>query len=704
MNPEEAEREMERLAVELERHNRIYYVEGESEISDLDYDKMFRDLELLEQRFPEFASPSSPTKRVGGEPIDGFEQREHEISMLSIDDVFSEEELADFFARLQKNLETEIVPVTIEPKIDGVAVALHYRNGELDYAITRGDGSVGDVITENVKTIRTIPLKLADDAPAWLEVRGEIFMRTDRFAKLNESRQEAGLPAFKNPRNATAGALKLLDSREVAKRPLDFIAHGLGGHEGITFESVESFHKVLRHHGIPANEPIWEASSFEGTLKAVQELDEKRHALAYGTDGAVIKVNAMVDQTRLGTTSRAPRWAAAFKYPPEQVETVLREITVQVGRTGTMTPVAELDPVLVSGTTVRRATLHNQDEIDRKDVRIGDTVLIEKAGEIIPAVVKVILKKRKADAVPFDLFAAIDGKCPSCDTEIVKPEGFVAWKCLNPACPAKAANQVRQFVSRKALDIDGVGSIVAEKLVEREMVVSPLDLFSLTEAQLAPMNLGTEEDPRILGPKNAAKIVTALEKARKAPLHRWLFGMGISQVGESAARELARLHQNFKEISESAILSELRTFQTGQRKEDSETLAPFEIASEVGPTVAGSVLDYFAIQSGQAFLDRLKELGIDPVADNYAPERPAVEEGEETAIAGKTFVITGTLSAPRGDFKERILALGGKVAGSVSGKTDYLLAGESAGSKLTKAESLGVEVLSEEAFEALAVS
>ncbi|MDF1823736.1 MAG: NAD-dependent DNA ligase LigA [Verrucomicrobiales bacterium] len=704
MSPEEAKGEMLRLAIEIERHNRIYYVEGDSEISDLEYDGMFRDLELLEQRFPEFATPDSPTKRVGGEPVDGFEQRAHAVPMLSIDDVFSEEELAEFFARLQKNLGNEKIPVTIEPKIDGVAVALHYRNGLLDYAVTRGDGRVGDVITGNVRTIRSIPLKLADDAPTWLEVRGEIFMRTDRFAKLNESRQEAGLPAFKNPRNATAGALKLLDSREVAKRPLDFIAHGLGGHEGVDFESVNSFHELLHHHGIPANEPLWEAESFEGTLKAVQELDLKRHDLAYGTDGAVIKVNAVADQIRLGNTARAPRWAAAFKYPPEQVETVLREITVQVGRTGTMTPVAELDPVQVSGTTVRRATLHNQDEIDRKDVRIGDTVVIEKAGEIIPAVVKVIKDKRKPGAEAYDLFAAIEGKCPSCGTAIVKPEGFVAWKCLNPACPAKAANQVKQFVSRKALDIDGVGSIVAEKLVEREMVSSPLDLFSLTESQLAPMNLGTVEEPRILGPKNAAKILLSLEKARSAPLHRWIFGIGITQVGESAARELARLHQNFRELAQSEILAELRTLQTGQRKEDNEKLAVFEIASEVGPTVAGSVLDYFALPAGQAFLARLEELKIEPASDNYAPTRTPAGSGEENAVTGKTFVITGTLSAPRGDFKERILALGGKVAGSVSGKTDYLLAGESAGSKLTKAESLGVEILSEEAFETLAAS
>lgn len=704
MDSEEGKSEIDRLSAEIERHNRLYYVEGESDISDRDYDEMFRDLELLEERFPEHATSNSPTKRVGGAPIEGFEQRLHEVPMLSIDDVFSEEELSDFFARLRKNLGKEEIPVTIEPKIDGVAVALHYRNGELDYAITRGDGTVGDVITENVKTIRSVPLRLPDGAPAWIEVRGEIFMSTKRFAIMNEQRQEQGLPAFKNPRNATAGALKLLDSREVARRPLDFIAHGLGGYEGDPINSVNEFHVVLKSNGIPVNHPVWEAIDYEGAVKAIREMDQVREELSYGTDGAVVKVNSIADQILLGATSRAPRWAAAYKYAPEQVETVLRDITIQVGRTGSMTPVAELDPVLVSGTTVKRATLHNQDEIDRKDVRIGDTVIIEKAGEIIPAVVKVILEKRPAESQPYSLFDSIDGECPSCTSPIVKPEGFVAWKCQNPGCPAKAANQVKQFVSRKALDIDGVGSIVAEKLVEREMVVSPLDLFNLTESQLAPMNLGTKDEPRNLGQKNAVRIVGALEIARNAPLHRWLFGMGISQVGESAARELARLHRNFEEIANSEILQELKTFQTGQRKEDNEKLAQYEIASEVGPTVASSVLNFFALPAGQTFLQRLAELNLDPVSDNYAPVRVVADGEGAEAIAGKTFVITGTLSAPRGDFKERILALGGKVAGSVSGKTDYILAGDNAGSKLAKAESLGLEVLSEEAFESLVAS
>lgn len=703
MNAEEAGREIARLSKELERHNRLYYTDAVPEISDKEYDGLFRDLELLEAAHPELASPNSPTRRVGGEPIDGFEQRAHVIPMLSIDDVFSEEEMGEFFARLQKNLERESVDVTIEPKIDGVAVSLVYRKGELEYALTRGDGTRGDDITENVRTIGRLPLRLPDSAPELLEVRGEIYMPNEGFAEMNRERDEQGLQTFVNPRNAAAGALKLLDSREVARRPLDFLAHGLGQLEGRELTSVKEFHALVKEMGLPLNSPVWETDSLEGVIAAIRELDEKRHELPYGTDGAVVKVNLFEDQQQLGFTARAPKWSAAFKYPPEQKETVLQAITVQVGRTGTLTPVAELDPVFVSGTTVRRATLHNQDEIDRKDVRIGDTVLIEKAGEIIPAVVKVNLDKRPAGAEPYNLYETVGGKCPVCGSEIERADGFVAWKCVNFVCPAKAANQIKLFVSRKALDIDGVGTIVAEKLVERGMVNTVLDLFALDEEALGSMNLGTEESPRILGPKNAAKIVATAERARSAPLSRWIYALGIPQVGESAGRELARLHRDFQELFSSPILEELRTFKTGQKKEDHEDLAKYRIASEVGPTVAGAILDYAASDAGVAFLKRLEELGIHPQSDNYLPDMAAIAEGggDDFPLAGKTFVVTGTLSQPRNDVKARIQDLGGKVAGAVSKNTDYLLAGEGGGSKRTKAESLGVTILSEEEFESL---
>ncbi len=704
MSRDETRAEIARLSAELERHNALYYESAAPEISDRDYDQLFRDLELLEEAFPDLASPNSPTRRVGGNVLEGFDQREHTVPMLSIDDVFSEDEMSNFFSRLEKNLGEMFIPVTIEPKIDGVAVALHYSNGELEYAVTRGDGRRGDVITENVRTIRSIPMRLPTEvAPAHLEIRGEIFMPNEGFAKMNRERDEEGLPTFSNPRNSAAGTLKLLDSKEVAKRPLDFIAHGFGRIDGLTLDSVMEFRALLKSLNLPTNEPFWQTDTLDGVLSAIRELDEKRHSLAYGTDGAVVKVDSLDWQNQLGATSRAPRWASAFKYPPEQKETVLREITVQVGRTGTLTPVAELDAVLVSGTTVRRATLHNQDEIDRKDVRIGDTVVIEKAGEIIPAVVKVVMEKRPENSIPFKLYDFVDGKCPSCGSQIEQAEGFVAWKCVNFSCPAKAANQIKQFVSRKALDIDGVGNIVAEKLVEREWATSVLDLFELEEEKLGNFNLGTDDNPRMLGSKNAAKIVQTLAAAKTAPLYRWIYGLGIPQVGESASRELSRLHRNFRELAESPILNELRTFKTTQRKEDSEFLAPYKIASEVGLTVAAKTLDYFEGDTGRKLLARLEELAIDPQSDNYAPVPAEAAEGKTLPLAGKTLVITGTLSSPRDAVKGKILSLGGKVSGSISKNTDYLLAGEGGGSKRDKAESLEVSIISEADLDAMAL-
>ncbi len=703
MTEDEARDLISQLSADLDRHNRLYYIDAAPEVSDAEYDAQFRKLEELEAQFPQLASANSPTKRVGGAPIDGFEQIQHGLRMLSIDDVFSEGEVEDFFKRLVKNLGTETVPVIIEPKIDGVAASIVYRNGVLDYAATRGDGTTGDVITENVRTIRSIPVELpADKAPAVLEVRGEIFMPNAGFAKLNETREEAGLPSFVNPRNAAAGALKLLDSREVAKRPLDFIAHGVGQLEGTDFESVTDFHDLLDDVGIPKNQPIWHAETLEGILQAIHELDEKRHSLEYGTDGAVIKVLSRDDQEALGATSRAPRWAAAFKYPPEQKETKLNAITIQVGRTGVLTPVAELDPVFVSGTTVRRATLHNQDEIDRKDVRVGDTVIVHKAGEIIPEVIGVVEKLRDPASVPFTIFDHVGGKCPSCDGPIEQPEGFVAWKCVNYICPAQMASKVKQFVSRKALDIDGVGNIVAEKLVERGRVSSPLDLFALTVEELGTFNIGTDEEPRMLGEKNGAKIVeTCLRAKNEKPLSKWIYGLGIPNVGVSASTELARLHQSFSELASSDILRELRTFKTGQKKEDSSFLAPFEIASEVGPTVANSILNFFGDETGQALLARMTEMGIDPKSDNYAPKPAEAAASGDMPLAGKTFVVTGTLSSPRDEIKGKIQSAGGKVTGAISKSTSYLLAGEGGGSKRTKAETLEIPIISEADLDAM---
>ena len=702
------------LRKEISRHDRLYYQEATPEISDAEYDALFRELEDLEKANPDLYDPNSPTQRVGGAPLSAFEQREHLLPMLSIDDLFAESEVGEFFARLQKGLGLEKIPLTVEPKIDGVACSLVYRNGELEYALTRGDGSRGDDITSNVRTIHAIPLKL-ENAPALLEVRGEIFMPSEGFAKLNEQRDEAGLATFANPRNATAGTLKSLDPKVVAARPLAFLAHGLGAHEGAGIENEDEFRALLDRFEIPRNQPVWYVDTLAGVLDAIRELDVQRHSLSYGTDGAVIKVPDFGQRETLGFTSRAPRWAAAFKYPPEQVETLLRDITIQVGRTGVLTPVAELTPVLVSGTTVSRATLHNQEEIERKDVRIGDTVVVEKAGEIIPSVVKVVLEKRPADSAPYHLPSALNHQCPSCHGPIEQAEGFVAWRCVNFACPAQAVTSITHFAARKALDLDGLGESVAIKLVETGLASSPLDLFKLSEEDLSGLLLDpaksaeglTISKERRFGQKRAATLIASLEKARiEMPLSRWLFAMGITQVGESASKELSRLHEKLSDLADSQIVADLADLpdfeelsKSKRKKENHPRLKNYQIDDNLGPVAAQHLRSFFQSEAGQTVLAKLRELGIDPKSNNFAPDPAAAMEG--LPLAGKTFVVTGTLSAPRPEFQKLIEANGGKVSGSISAKTDYLLVGEGGGSKRTKAESLNVPIIGEEEFQAL---
>ena len=698
---------MHELRFQINHHNELYYSQATPEISDAEYDRLYRELEILETQHPELRDPNSITQRVGGAPIEGFQQIQHAVPMLSIDDVFElgaeamenagtvhpEQELIAFYQRLQKNLKREDVAVTIEPKIDGVAVSLLYRNGKLAYAATRGDGLTGDDVTHNVRTIRSIPLELRGSiVPMLLEVRGEIFMPHEAFAALNAERDEAGLPTFANPRNSAAGTLKLLDPKIVAKRPLAFLAHGLGAYEGPPLETEHEFHELLGNLGIPQNLPILNARNLPGLLDAVAAINRERHDLDYGTDGAVVKILDRAEREILGFTSRAPRWAAAYKFLPEQKETTLNNIIVQVGRTGVLTPVAELTPVLISGSTVSRATLHNQDEITKKDIRLGATVLIEKAGEIIPAIVKVI--RHAEGAAPYSLFDSVAGKCPSCGGPISQEEGFVAWRCTNFACPAQAVTSIKHFAARKALDLDGLGEIVAEALVRHGHCNTPLDLFRLTNATLANLNLGTEESPRRFGEKNAAKVLSALESARTKPLHRWLFAMGIRQLGESAAKELSRLHRTLSEIPESGILAELLRDTRATAKKQNEFLAKYSITGDVGPAVAETIMTFFKSEAGQHVIMRLAELGIDPVSDNYLP---IIADADPSALplAGRTFVITGTLSMDRDAMKELIESRGGKVSGSVSAKTSYVLAGEGGGSKRDKAEKLGVTILDE---------
>ena len=577
------------LCATIRHNNELYYAQAQPEITDAEYDKLYRELEALEADHPEWVTPNSPTQRVGNDLSEGFRKVTHPAPMLSIDDIFehkegeSDAELVEFYKDTCKRikrirqketpeseddskrneLSTEELQgdkapvVVVEPKIDGCAVTLMYRKGKLIYAATRGDGRTGDDITANVRTIRSVPFTLPDDAPEVLEVRGEIYMPSADFDVLNEQRDADGLPTFANPRNATAGTIKLLDAKEVATRPLRFLAHGIGAYEGESLRSADDYEALLRRMGIPCNQPILRVKGLDSVRRAVKEIDTLRRTLGYGTDGAVIKLSDFSLRESLGNTARAPRWAAAFKYLPEQKETILKGITIQVGRTGVLTPVAELEPVQLSGTTVSRATLHNQDEITRKDIRIGDTVLMEKSGEIIPAVVHVVKDKRPADALPYSLYDAVGGVCPCCGAPIMQEEGQVAWRCTNFTCSAQAAMRTTYFCKREALDIENLGGTVAEALVNRGMITSPLDLFRLTVEELGNLNLGTDDAPRRFGEKNAAKAIAALEAARKLPLERWLTAFGIPTLGKVGASSLSKSFPSLTALSQDKMLADI---------------------------------------------------------------------------------------------------------------------------------------------------
>lgn len=715
-----------KLREQIEHHNRLYYEQAEPEISDREYDALYRELADLEATHPEFASADSPTQRVGGRVLEQFTQAQHLVRMQSLDNTYSEKEVADFVDRMQRLLPGTTIPLTIEPKVDGVAISLLYEDGKLVRAVTRGDGTTGDDVTENVRTIRAIPHILGGHEPGKIEIRGEIYLPKKEFARINNERDEEGLPAFANPRNAAAGSLKQLDSRIVARRGLGAVFYGFGALEGGELPATQSaFMRQLEIWGMPVTGWLRRATSTEETLAAIRELGSIRHDFAFETDGAVVKADQIDQQRELGSTSKAPRWAMAYKYEPEQVETKLRTITVQVGRTGVLTPVAELDPVFVSGSTVSRATLHNEDEVRRKDIRIGDTVVIEKAGEVIPAVVRVRTDLRNGKEEVFQMPDA----CPACGEPVVREPGFVAVRCVNLHCPAQLTRLIEHFAMRGALDIEGLGDKVAVTLVERGLVRSPLDLFELQLSDLATLNLGTDEEPHTFGEKNGRKLLDALERAKTLPLWRWIHALAIPEVGAVTAREIAALHADLPAVANSEILrnivrlSEITGANPAKKelsKEDREILNHEantlgekllaagaakkskgakhlrDVNTPIGPVAANAVIAWFAKQEGRETLRRLEKYGIHPVSDS----KPAAT-AQTGPISGKTFVITGTLTAPREEIAEQIRALGGKVSSSVSRATDYLLAGEEAGSKLAKANELGVPVLDEASFRAL---
>ena len=718
MEEKEAAKRIRELRGEIRKHDRLYYEEASPVISDREYDRLYRELVDLEKQFPDLVTPDSPTQRVGGKPLEAFAQIQHRVPMLSLDNTYSEEEVANFYKRITRLLPNEKIPVVIEPKVDGVAVSLLYENGRLRHAATRGDGVVGDDITQNIKTIRSIPERLRGAAPKLFEARGEVYMDKHGFEKLNEERRKAGLPLFANTRNAAAGSLKHLDPSIVAKRPLGIVFYGTGGTEGVDVDLHSEIFGLFKKIGLPTSERWWLAKSVDEILNAIHELDRLRHNFVYQTDGAVVKVDSFQQRERLGFTAKSPRWAIAYKYAAERVETRLNDIIIQVGRTGILTPVAVLEPVLVSGSTVGRATLHNEDEIKRKDIRIGDTVVIEKAGEVIPAVIEVVKSKRPRGAAPFNFSKHIHGKCPVCGEPIRRDPQFVAWRCENLHCPAQTTRRVEFLAARGALDIEAVGGIVADKLVERGLVREPLDLFELKVEQLAKLNLGTEEAPRVFGEKNATKAIHAIERARTLPLSRWLFALAIPDVGKTTATQLARFHDDIEDVAHSQLLRDVLNYRE-KRKQKSRSCGTTEIAdrliqagfaerskskaekdgivTEVGPVVAESVLNFFASVTGKKILRRLKELGIQPKS-----EKVSMKKAAELPLAEKTFVLTGTLpSMTREEATEKIEALGGHVSSSVSKKTDYVLAGTDPGSKFDKAKQLGVRIIDEAEFRKL---
>ena len=662
------------LRDELHRHNRLYYIEAKPEISDREFDALLRELQDLEAAHPDLLTPDSPTQRVGGAPIEGFTQIVHAVPMMSLDNTYSEEELTAFFQRLQKGLGRERIACLLEPKIDGVAITVRYENGVLKHAATRGDGRTGDDVTANLKTIPSLPLRLPAGVPQTLEVRGEVFMSKAGFAKLNDERESAGEARFANPRNATAGTLKQLDSRIVAKRPLDIIFYGVVESSAAATtgddlfaapagpQSQQDVQALLAQAGFRRAERVWQADSAEDLLAAIRELDTLRHGLPYETDGAVIKVDRFSDQRELGATSKAPRWAIAYKFQPEQAETRLLAVDIQVGRTGTLTPVARLEPVFLSGSTVSNATLHNFEEIERKDIRVGDLVVIEKAGEIIPAVVQVQTAARSGaeTAIPRPTH------CPVCGTAARQDEEQVAIRCPNPHCPEVVKRRLEHFAARGAMDIRGLGESVVAQLVDAGLVRDAADLYDLDALRLA----GLERQ----GAKSIDNLLKALAESRNQPPWRLVFGLGILHVGATAARTLME-HFGGIDALAAASIEEL-------------TQCP-----DIGPVVAPSIHAWFRDPVNVALLDRLRAAGL------TFTQREVAAVGD--SLKGTTWVLTGTLSQPREEIADLIRAHGGKVSTSVSGKTTYLLAGDEAGSKLDKATKLGVKVLSDAEFRVL---
>ncbi len=675
MTTTEAERRIGELRGEINRHDRLYYVEAKPVIGDRDYDLLYEELLALERQFPQFASPDSPTQRVSGEPIEGFAQVRHNPPMQSLDKTHSKGELADFDAFVRREIEG--FTYRVEPKVDGVSMSLLYENRRLVRAATRGNGIVGDDVTANVRTIRSVPLVLPPEAPEALEVRGEVYMTREGFVKLNAREEEAGREPFANPRNAAAGSLKQLDPKEAASRPLDIVIYNAGGVGCDGFATHGEMVAAFRRWGFPVTPWSRACKTIEEVFAAIDELERLRHTFRFEIDGAVLKIDERRFYSVLGATAHGPRWARAYKYAPERVETVVEAITVQVGRTGILTPVAELKPVPLAGSVISRATLHNADQIARQDVRIGDHVWLVKAGDVIPAVESVIVEKRTGAEKAFQMPTA----CPVCGGKVEHLGDEVAVRCVNPLCPAQLQRRLEHFAERNALDLKALGGKIADVLVARGIVRDPLDLFTLKADELAALNVGEEGAPRRFG-KNAQSLMDAVNAARDLPLDRWLYAIGIPQVGVTVARDIAAEHARMSDLAESEVLRNVIANDAKKGKERKILVIKVEAAR--------AVLDFFASDYGRTFLARMRELGIDP----KRAEKEAV--AASGPLVGVGCVLTGSLSRPRGEYAKLIERAGGIVQSAVTSKTKYLIAGANVGAtKTEKARALGTTVIDE---------
>jgi len=658
-----AEQRIHALREQIEKHNRLYYIEDRPEITDQEYDHLMRELQDLENLFPDLVTPDSPTQRVGGEPLPYFEKVEHKTPMLSLGNAFGEADLRDFDRRVRQTVGNQQVRYVCELKIDGLAVSLHYENGVFVRGATRGDGQVGEDITQNLKTIRSIPLRL--NRPLTLEVRGEAYMPKRAFEKLNREREERGEALFANPRNSAAGSLRQLDPKIAASRSLDTFIYGIGDLQGESVGSHSEGLDLLESLGFKVNPERRVFDSMDDVIQFVNGWTEKRAQLPYEIDGMVIKVDSYAQQQELGFTAKSPRWAIAYKFPAEEAVTILEGIEVNVGRTGAVTPTALLKPVSLAGTTVKRASLHNEDIIREKGLLIGDHVIVKKAGDIIPEIVAVLPERRTGNEVPF----LMPTHCPECGSPLVRIEEEVALRCINPMCPALIREGIIHFVSRLAMNIEGLGEKVVAQLFQAGLIHSVADLYVLHEKrdQLLQMER--------MGEKSVDNLLAAIEASKENSVERLLFGLGIRLVGAKAAKVLA---EHFGHLDAIMQASE-------------EELTQID---EIGPKMAASIVSYFAMPQARAVIERLKAAGV-----NMAYKGVRAEEGADLPFAGKTIVLTGTLSSmSRQEAEEKIARLGGKVTGSVSKKTDLVIAGEKAGSKLEKAEKLGVQVMDEAGF------